>query len=124
MSQIPKRILLVTVLLAATLLAGCRAKPAPSAGFADAELMQHDPNIPFHKIWRKPDVNWNNYDTVYVADVNTALMLAMTDWKKGERKDEIEKDVADIAVYCRDTVKKAFLNDPDNRAFRVWQGRI
>jgi hypothetical protein len=115
MSQIPKRILLVTTLLAATLLAGCRAKPAPSAGFADAELMQHDPNVPFHKIWRKPDVNWNNYDTVYVADVNTALMLSMTDWKKGERKDEIEKDVANIAVYCRDTVKKAFLDDPNKR---------
>ena len=105
-------------LLLVGLLGGCRAKPAPSVGFADAELMQHDPNVPFHKIWRKPNVDWKHYDTVYVADVNTALMLSMTDWKKGERKDEIEKDVAEIAVYCRDAVKKAFAADP-NKRFQV-----
>jgi len=109
------RALSIAIVLGIALLSGCRAKPAPSAGFADAELMQHDPNVPFHKIWRKPDVDWKRYDTVYVADVNTALMLSMTDWKKGERKDEIEKDVADIAVYCRDTVKKAFAEDPTKR---------
>src|SRR3954468_11825293 len=106
-------LLLIGLLAAAT--SGCRAKPAASAGFADSELMQHDPNVPFHKIWRKPNVDWKRYDTVYVADVNTALMLSMTDWKKGERKDEIEKDVADIAVYCRDTVKSAFRDDPNKR---------
>src|SRR3954463_4357303 len=110
------------LVILAALFAGCRAKPAASAGFADSELMQHAPNVPFHKIWRKPDVDWKHYDTVYVADVNTALMLSMTDWKKGERKDEIEKDVADIAVYCRDTVKKAFLEDP-NKRFQVAEER-
>src|SRR3954468_3106257 len=114
--------LLLLGLIGIGLLTGCRAKPAASAGFADSELMQHDPNVPFHKIWRKPNVDWKRYDTVYVADVNTALMLSMTDWKKGERKDEIEKDVADIAVYCRDTVKKAFLEDP-NKRFQIAEER-
>ena len=68
-------------LLMATLLTACRAKPAPSAGFADSELMTNDPQLPFHKFWRKPDVEWANYDTLYIADVNTSFMLAMTDWQ-------------------------------------------
>ena len=123
MSQLIQRQFVLIGLLVTALLAGCRAKPAPNAGFADAELMQHDPNVPFHKIWRKPDVDWKHYDTIYVADVNTALMLSVTDWKKGERKDEIEKDVADIAVYCRDTVKKAFRDDP-NKRFQIADERI
>jgi hypothetical protein len=102
-------------LLMVSLLAGCRAKPAADAGFANAELMKHDPNVPFHKFWRKPDIDWTHYNTLYVADVNTSYMLAMTDWQKGERKDEIERDVHDIAVYCRDTLKQAFRDDATHR---------
>jgi len=103
------------VLLAASLLAGCRAKPAESAGFADPELMNHDPLIPFNRFWRKPDVDWTRYDTLYVADVNTSYMLAMTDWQKGERKEEIERDVHTIAVYTRDALKQAFREDSKHR---------
>jgi len=98
-----------------TLLPACRAKPAPSAGFADPELMQTDPTVPFNKFWRKPDVDWSKYNTLYVADVNTSHMLAMTDWQKGERKEEIERDVHEVGIYARDAMKKAFREDPDHR---------
>src|SRR2546423_934832 len=115
MTQLFKRRLLLIGLLMAALLAGCRAKPAPSAGFADPELMAYDPSLPFNKVWRKPEIDWKRYDTLYVADVNTSYMLAMTDWQKGERKEEIERDVHTIAVYTRDTLKKAFREDPNHR---------
>ena len=115
MTQLFKRRLLLIGLLMAALLAGCRAKPAPSAGFADPELMAYDPSLPFNKVWRKPEIDWKRYDTLYVADVNTSYMLAMTDWQKGERKEQIERDVHDIGIYTRDAMKKAFREDPKHR---------
>jgi hypothetical protein len=71
----------VAITLTAAFFAGCKAAPAPSAGFADPSVMKPDPAIPFNRFWRKPDVNWKQYDTVYVADVNTSYMLKMTDWQ-------------------------------------------
>jgi len=104
-----------TIVLTAALLAGCKASPAPSVGFADPSELKHDPNIPFDKFWRKPDLDWKSYDKVYVADVNTAYMLKMTDWQKGERKDDIEKDVQTLALYTRASIIKAFRDDPRHR---------
>jgi uncharacterized protein DUF3313 len=106
------------LLCALALLPACRAKPAPSAGFADAQLMTQDPTVPFNKFWRKPDVDWSHYNTLYVADVSTSYMLAMTDWQKGERKEEIERDVHSVGIYTRDALKKAFSEDPRHR-FKV-----
>jgi hypothetical protein len=57
----------LSLVLMAVVFAGCKAAPAPSAGFADASLMKPDPTIPFNKYWRKPDVAWNHYDTIYIA---------------------------------------------------------
>jgi hypothetical protein len=115
MPQLFEHRLLLIELLMAAMLAGCRAKPAPSAGFADPELMAYDPSLPFNRFWRKPDVDWKRYDTLYVAEVNTSYMLAMTDWQKGERKEQIERDVHTIAIYTRDALKKAFREDPNHR---------
>ena len=105
-------------MLMTVVLGGCRAAPAPSAGFADPSVLKHDPAIPFNKFWRKPAVDWKSYDTIYVADVNTAYMLKMTDWQKGERKADIERDVRYLASYQHDSIVKAFRNDPKHR-FRV-----
>ena len=106
------------VVLAAGVIAGCRAAPARNAGFADPKMMKTDPDVGFNKFWRKPGVNWNQYTQIYVAPVNTSYMLKMTDWQKGERKDQIEQDVRDLAVRARGTIKKAFREDPHHR-FRV-----
>src|SRR5262249_874360 len=102
-------------LLLTVWLGGCKAKPAPSAGFADPAEMNHDPTIPFNKFWRKSDVNWKQYDKLYVSDVNTSYMLKMTDWQKGERKDQIEHDVHELGTYARDSLQKAFRDDPNHR---------
>jgi hypothetical protein len=107
-----RRLCVVGVML---VLVGCKAKPAQSVGFADAQLMKADRSVPFQKFWRKPDVEWERYRKVYVADVNTDYMLTLTEWQKGERKKEITKDVRDLGVYTREAIKKAFREDPNHR---------
>src|SRR5687768_5368970 len=114
MKFINRPLLVLSILLALSAI-GCKAKPAPAVGFADPELMTSDPNIPFQKFWRKPDVNWEHYRKVYIADVSTDYMLNLTDWQKGERKKQIEKDTHDLALYTRDAFKKAFSKDPTQR---------
>ncbi|HUB26297.1 MAG TPA: DUF3313 family protein [Tepidisphaeraceae bacterium] len=99
-------------------LAGCKAAPAPSAGFADPKLLKPDPNVPFDKYWHDSQVTWSGYTQIYIADVDTEYMLKTTDWQQGERKGEIEKDVAKLAVFMRDSLKKAFRDDPKHR-YRV-----
>jgi Protein of unknown function (DUF3313) len=106
------------ITLLVTLLAGCKAAPAPSAGFADPAVMNPDPTIPFNRFWRKPDVNWKQYDTIYIADVNTSYMLKMTDWQKGERRWDVENDLHTLALYSRNAMIKAFRDDPKHR-FKV-----
>ena len=101
--------------MASVVLVGCKAAPAPNAGFADPKQLSHDPDVPFNKFWFKKGVDWKQYDKIYIADVNTSYMLKMTDWEKGERKDQIEKDVRNIAVYMRNSMMKAFRNDPNHR---------
>src|SRR5687768_6262230 len=105
------------VLLALSL-PGCKAKPAPSAGFADPALMKPDRSVPFDRFWRRPGVDLARYRAVYVGDVNTAYMLKMTDWQKGERKADIERDVQALRVRTRDAIVKALHDDPAGR-FRV-----
>jgi hypothetical protein len=114
MRIITRPLFILSILLAFSLI-GCKAKPAPDVGFADPGLMTTDPNIPFQKFWRKPDVNWEHYRKVYIADVSTEYMLNLTEWQKGERKKQIEKDVHALALYTRDAFKKAFLQDPTQR---------
>jgi hypothetical protein len=104
--------------LGSAILAGCRAAPAPNVGFANPNLLKSDPSVGFNKFWRKPGVDWTRYDQIYVADVNTQYMLKITDWQKGERKADIERDIRDLAVRARGKMIKAFREDPHHR-FRV-----
>jgi hypothetical protein len=106
------------IALTAAMFAGCKAAPAPSVGFADPAAMKPDPKIPFNRFWSEPNAEWKHYDTIYVAEVNTAYMLKLTDFQKGERKAEIEKDVHTLAAYARNSLMKAFREDPKHR-FRV-----
>jgi hypothetical protein len=103
------------IVMTAAILVGCRAAPAPSAGFADSSLMKPDPTVPFNRFWRKPGVEWKSYSKIYVAEVNTAYMMKMTVWQKGERQENIEKDVQTLAAFARDSIMKAFREDPHHR---------
>jgi hypothetical protein len=77
--------------------------------------MRHDPALPFHQVWRKPETNWDNYKRLYVAPVNTAYMLKTTEWEEGLRKGEIEQDVAKLAHYTQEAIRKAFREDEKKR---------
>jgi hypothetical protein len=96
-------------------MAGCKTDEAKSAGFVDKLDMSKDPSIPFQRSWKKPDFDLSKFTKLYVAPVNTDYMLKMTEWDKGVRKEDFEKDVAELAVYTRDEVKKAFREDPKHR---------
>ena len=61
---------LMAVLPAA--LAGCKAKPGSGAGFADAKLMSNDPSLPFHKVWRKPGVDYSDLPSTGDAAATTS----------------------------------------------------
>jgi hypothetical protein len=80
--------------------------------------MKPDPAVGFNKFWRKPGVDWKHYDKIYIAEVNTSYMLKMTDWQKGERRADIERDVRALAGRARGSIVKAFREDPHHR-FRV-----
>src|SRR5262249_7546558 len=109
--------------LAALSLVGCaKAKPAPAAGFAEHQLMQEDPSVPFHESWVNPKVDRSKYTKLHVAPVNVAYMLAITDWQKGERAlagDEMKKDVDELAEYTRKAIEKAVREDPRKRFLLV-----
>ena len=108
----------ITVALVSGVLVGCKAAPAPSVGFADPKILKNDPNIPFDKFWLRPGPDWKTYDAIYVAEINTSYMLQMTAWQKGEGQADIEKDVHNLAEYARDSIKKAFREDPKHH-FKV-----
>jgi hypothetical protein len=93
----------------------CKAKPAKPAGFADDALMSSDKSLPFHKAWHKPGHDGSKYKLLYVAPVNTSYMLQTTDWQKGERKDQITKDVGRLGEYAQNAMKKAFRADKNKR---------
>jgi hypothetical protein len=94
---------------------GCKAQPAKDAGFVDGASMSKDPALPFNRVWFKSGFDFASYTKLHVAPVNTSYMLKMTDWQKGERKEDIEKDLARLATYSQEAIKKAFRDDPRHR---------
>jgi len=95
--------------------AGCKADEANDAGFVDKSVMTNDPSLPFQRTWKKPGFDKSKYTKLYVAPVNTTYMLQHTDWQKGANTAEVEKDVAKLAVFTQDVIKKAFREDPNHR---------
>jgi membrane protein implicated in regulation of membrane protease activity len=96
-------------------LAGCKAEEAPSAGFVDPSNMSKDPSLPFQRSWIKTDFDKSKYTKIYIAPVNTDYMLSMTDWQQGARRADFEQDVANLAVFAQNAIKKAFREDPKQR---------
>jgi hypothetical protein len=102
-------------LLASVILVGCKATPAPSAGFADPKELTRDPIIPFDKFWRASDVNWKSYKQIYIAEVNISYMLKISTWQEGERQGSFKQDLMDLALYTQKAIIKSFRDDPNHR---------
>lgn len=107
---------LVMMLGTSVVAGGCsKASQGRSSEFVAGQRMQHDPALPFHQVWRKPGIRWEDYRKLYVVPVNTAYMLKTTEWEQGLRKGEIEQDVQKIAGYTQEAIKKAFREDEKKR---------
>ena len=106
---------LIVACTAVTGLSGCKAKEAKSTEFTNNAKMTHDPSLPFHRVWRKPGFDKVQYTKLYVADVDTTYALKNTEWQKGERKQDFEKDLHELGEHARQTLVKAFRDDPNHR---------
>lgn len=94
---------------------GCATQEAKSAGFVEKSDMTKDPSLPFQRSWKKPGFDKTKYAKLYVAPVNTEYMLNNTEWQKGARRENFEADLAKLAVFTQDSIKKAFREDPVQR---------
>jgi hypothetical protein len=66
-------------------LSGCsilKAGPAPDAGFLPEpeRMAEHRERAPFHKLWVEDGFREADYDSLFVAPVNTEHVLARSTW--------------------------------------------
>jgi len=98
--------------------------PAADAGFIDQpERQSKYADLPFQKVWIKPDFEKSGYQELVVAPVNTQYMLQM-DWlhqlSSASLIGSVQKDIEELALYFHDQVVKEFKDDPKQR-FRIIQ---
>src|SRR4051812_45241714 len=108
---------LVSSLLLVSLFLGCRAKPAPDAGFLqDPTLMKAEKGIPYNRIWVNPKYKDRTYNEIYVAPVNTNYVMAQSTWESAtvamSNKVDVKKNVAMLADYHRNAYITACKKDP------------
>jgi hypothetical protein len=112
------RSVLLLVVMVSIGLSGCqsmKAEPSKGAGFVPVDEMSQRADLPFNKVWVKAGVDWNQYKTIYIKDVNTKYLLEASWWQKNFRREDMERDARNIAQYMQDKFKEAFRNDPKNR---------
>lgn len=81
----------------------------------EAGLMVHDPALPFHKVWLKPDTSWDRYTKLYIAPVETGYLKEMIWWKEMEKSQKLQEEAAELAEYAREVFAEAFREDPAHR---------
>ena len=112
---------LLAIILISVMLSGCaalKAEPSRGAGFVPMEQMAKQGDLPFNKAWVKKDLNWKDYQTIYIKPVNTAYLLESNAWKENFRQGHMKEDAQEIARYMEDRFRGAFTTAPDNQ-FRV-----
>ena len=109
-------VLLTALFLAA--LTGCKAMPAPNAGFIlERPEAKKPPDLPFHSAWFKPDLDLNAYDKIMIAPVDTKhLMVSNVILEKGTGNRPSQ--ITELAGYAQHAFRSAFRNDP-TRHFQV-----
>jgi len=90
------------------------ADPKPS-GFMDQKNMTIRGDLPFEMGWIKPGVNWQKYQKVVIAPVDTKHVLQSDEWQEMGRTGEIQKDIQKLAIYTRGVFSNAFITDPKKR---------
>jgi hypothetical protein len=115
-------LLLLVIGIVGFMLTGCtsveqkmKAKPSEGAGFVPMEQMSKREDLPFQKTWVKTGVDWKKHQKLYIKDVNTQYLMEASWWQQSVRKDDMQKDVREIAAYMQSKFKEAFRQDPQNR---------
>jgi hypothetical protein len=90
------------------------ADPKPS-GFMDQKGMTIRGDLPFEMGWIKPGVNWQKYQKVAIAPVDTNHLLKSNEWQEMGRTGKIQTDIKKLAMYTRGAFSNAFLTDPKKR---------
>jgi len=124
--------LILTVILASIFISGCttaeiesklapKAKPAEKTAFLGDKPMRPRGDIPFHSAWVKTGFNKNDYNRIYIAEVDLSHLKNMSWWNEIEgqvTKTDMQERVENIAEYTRDVFENAFLADPKQK-YRV-----
>lgn len=112
-----KNYLLILIVLLFAL--GCRAAPAPDAGFiSDPSRMGYDKDLPFNRVWYDKGVDWDSYNKVVVAPVNITYLLEMDWWQKSSLAGN-DQNANEIATYLRQQIIKAFEKQDSENRFQV-----
>ena len=101
------------------MLAGCRAAPAPDAGFlSQPELLAKSEDLPFDDFWVHPDANLASYTKVYVAPVDTQHLLKQSWWDKVNITFDEKGSVDKLAgIFLKDMVNS--FKEYENKKYTV-----
>lgn len=118
-----KTLALEICLLAALVLAGCKAGEVPNSAFnPHPELMSKDANVPFQRIYRGDEFDPKAHHEIFIAPVNTDFISAYGFWEgmnlANFDKKKLKKEIAELADYTKQSFTKAFREDP-NHCFTV-----
>jgi len=101
------------------LLAGCRAAPAPDAGFIEQpELMQKSDELPFDAYWSDPEVNLASYSKVYIAPVDTSHLLSQGWWDKVNISFDVKESADKLAGTFQKDMVEGF-TDYEGKKYQV-----
>src|SRR4051794_6082468 len=102
-------------------LVGCRAKPAPDAGFLqDAHLMKKDKTLPFNRVYLADPDPASKYTEIYVAPVDISHLLPQNNvWEWGSTAylfpEDVKKNYRQLADYTRSAFIRAIQKDKNHR---------
>jgi hypothetical protein len=101
-------------------LSGCRADPAPDAGFVtDPSLMTKEDDLPFDAVWLKPGVDLRGFKSVYIAPIDTTHLLKQDWWDKVNfAPGDQQKEAQILANYFHERLTDAFQAD-DRKVYQV-----
>jgi hypothetical protein len=105
---------IVSVLIVSfiAVLAGCAPKQVPPTGFIDdSDKMEKVKNLPFHRVWIKPDLDSNRYSNVMIAPVNTEYMLKMGLTGRVKPRDGADKAARKMAGYIKEKLQSTFFEN-------------
>ncbi len=112
-----RKLIALSLSLVALSAVGCKAGPAPDAGFIqNPEVLRQDDKLPFDAVWFKEGVDFSKFQTVYIAPVDTTHLLNLDWWDKaniapGDQQSQAEE----LGEYFRNKVKGQFADDDKNK---------